>query len=652
MVVDKKLLKVHICGIKIDVYKVKDIFPETCNQKYKGDTYIGDRQWKTEQFNWVAKSYEDNNFKIICDEIKGDSDLNQDTDGINKHIILSFGDENNELLFKEIQKIGLVYLPRIIFITKKIGNYNFKKKSYISNIIYSDLTDENLVSYIKDEIWEIDCYYNERGNATSKYLVSNIVDNIESTISNTSINLLLCGVSRAGKSSFINVINNSLLALENCGKSSLTKKITEYQIYHKNDQKKEGFIKIIDTPGFCYSTNKKTDKEELKNVEEINDGISNLIKKYKEKSSLEDIHFVLFFFLEGTSLEGSQTVLKMFINANYNVLFIINKSIDDSDNGEPADIRALENFLDKNSLEELKIRDNIICCNIIQTKFNGYGINDIFNRIYNILKENNPFYNDKELMTKIKHNINALNDLMDVKGKENEFGRCLKENYEMKKKIAKENSLFETYKSGESLKEIETCRKSCETYISSFKYITASNAIIPIPYTDLALTPTLQAVMIAVILSKYGISITDLNLPFFVETLVGEGGSRLAHLSINHTSKKIFEYTAKGCAKECIKTLSKLLAANQGGKVVSESMKFVPFLGFILGGTIGAALNYYSTTKLGENTVNLAEIIMKKKGDLAFFKKQIEIYKNIFEQIKELSIKKNWWDYEVKVIKK
>ena len=158
------------------------------------------------------------------------------------------------------------------------------------------------------------------------------------------------------------------MALENCGKSSLTKKITEYQIFNKNAQKKEGFIKIIDTPGFCYSTNKKTDKEELTNIEEINNGISDLIKKYKMKSSLEDIHFVLFFFLEGTLLEGAQTVLKMFINANYNVLFIINKSSDDSDNGEPADIRALQNFLDKNGLKKLNIRDNIICCNIIPTK--------------------------------------------------------------------------------------------------------------------------------------------------------------------------------------------------------------------------------------------------------------------------------------------
>ena len=367
------------------------------------------------------------------------------------------------------------------------------------------------------------------------------------------------------------------------------------------------------------------------------------------KSSLEDIHFVLFFFLEGTSLEGAQTVLKMFINANYNVLFIINKSSDDSDNGEPADIRALQNFLDKNGLKKLNIRDNIICCNIIPTKLKGYGINDIFNRIFNILKENNPFYNDEILMTKINQNINILNELMDVKDKINEFGKCLKENYEMKKTIAEANSLFETYRTEDSLKEIETARKSSETVISSFKYLTASNAIIPIPYTDLALTPTLQAVMIAIILSNYGISITELNLPFISEILIG---GRLGHLSINYTSKQIFSSTAKGCTIECIKGLSKLLAANQGGKVVSESIKFVPFLGFIVGGAIGAALNYYSTTTLGENTINLAEQIMQKKGALEFFKKQIEIYKNIFDQIKELSTKENWWDYETKVIKK
>lgn len=81
-------------------------------------------------------------------------------------------------------------------------------------------------------------------------------------------------------------------------------------------------------------------------------------------------------------------------------------------------------------------------------------------------------------MTKINQNINILNELMDVKGKINEFGKCLKENYEMKKTIAEANSLFETYRTEDSLKEIETARKSSETVISIFKYLTASNAII------------------------------------------------------------------------------------------------------------------------------------------------------------------------------
>ena len=54
-------------------------------------------------------------------------------------------------------------------------------------------------------------------------------------------------------------------------------------------------------------------------------------------------------------------------------------------------------------------------------------------------------------MTKINQNINILNELMDVKGKINEFGKCLKENYEMKKTIAEANSLFETYRTEDSL---------------------------------------------------------------------------------------------------------------------------------------------------------------------------------------------------------
>lgn len=57
-----KLLKIHIC-LKLDELKINKLFPELLL-----DSLIGDRQWKTEQFLWIAKLYKDNNFQLIADE--------------------------------------------------------------------------------------------------------------------------------------------------------------------------------------------------------------------------------------------------------------------------------------------------------------------------------------------------------------------------------------------------------------------------------------------------------------------------------------------------------------------------------------------------------------------------------------------------------
>ena len=186
----------------------------------------------------------------------------------------------------------MVYLPRFIFVTQNEGKYNFNKKMFITNIIDSRSTSEEIVCNIKSEIWEIDCYYNERGNENCKFLPNNILKNIE--VSDLSINLLLVGISRAGKSCFINIVNNSLLALETCEKSSITSKISEYQIFGESKTEKDGFIK----------------------------------------------HFGLFFFLEKTPFQGTQKVLEMFMNENYPVIFIINKSTNEDDNGKSSDIKS------------------------------------------------------------------------------------------------------------------------------------------------------------------------------------------------------------------------------------------------------------------------------------------------------------------------
>jgi hypothetical protein len=109
----------------------------------------------------------------------------------------------------------------------------------------------------------------------------------------------------------------------------------------------------------------KKQMKKITNLEQINQGILDLINEYKNKSSNDNIHFVLFFFLEGTPLEGTQNVLKMFMKENYPVIFIINKSINEDDNGKSSDIKSTIKFLKEKGLNKLAITENIICCNII-----------------------------------------------------------------------------------------------------------------------------------------------------------------------------------------------------------------------------------------------------------------------------------------------
>ena len=72
-------------------------------------------------------------------------------------------------------------------------------------------------------------------------------------------------------------------------------------------------------------------EQRKKFIEEANyikaEEISQKIKEYKNKRFIDKIHFVLFFFLEGSPLQGTQKVLEMFKNENYPVIFVINKSI-------------------------------------------------------------------------------------------------------------------------------------------------------------------------------------------------------------------------------------------------------------------------------------------------------------------------------------
>ena len=638
-------LKIHIYG-KINELCLNKLFPEPCSLK-RNEKFIGDRQIKTQSYTWIAKLYKqknlEDNFNLIADEIQKDSDEN-----FNNHIVLSFEDEKIEELFQKIDDIGYVYLPRFIFITKAEQTYNFERENiFITNIIQEGEMEEDLIKKIEKELWEIDCYYNERvlDNGKPSY---NLLEE-EDYSPKISINILLTGISGSGKSTFINIINNSLIALENDDKESVTKRISEYNIYLDNKNTKNGFIKFIDTPGFNCQLNSK------KNIDlnQINKNILNLIKEYKNKNSFDNIHFVLFFLNQGSRLSGIEEILKSFANENYYILFIINRLPNDN-KIKSKEIKSISKFLKNLSLEVDE--KNIIACNIIHTGDNnkGYGINKIFNRIYDILKEkNNIFFNNSFLNDMEKCNNNMIEILNNQHKNTNEFEKYLGESIILKKELAEMNQLFEKYIGEEN--RIETGKKNAENQINKYRAFGILSATLPIPYTDFLLIPTLQAKLIINIINGFNISILELDKDDFIDFLKVGGGREVAHLGINKMSKKCFENTAKGCLVKSVKDffqfLIKYLAKEQGNKTISESSKGIPLIGYFVGGTIGSILNYKSIDYLGKRTIEFCEQYSRKIGSLDSIIKRIKIFSQIFKDIEKLSLKENWWNYKAKIIK-
>ena len=75
-------------------------------------------------------------------------------------------------------------------------------------------------------------------------------------------------------------------------------------------------------------------------------------------------------------------------------------------------------------------------------------------------------------------------------------------------------------------------------------------------------------------------------------------------------------------------------------------------MGFIIGATLGSFMNGYSTKFIADNSISFCEKNLREKGWLDFIISRLEIYTNIFNELKRLNEKKQWWDYKVKVIKK
>ena len=254
-------LKIYICGFLQEKNNViRKLFKnEIKHQKY---AQRATHQYETDQFFWIAKTYPDlseNTIDLIINEIIEDINRPKEKDPINQQVILCFGSENIKILIDKIKKQGEIYTPLFLIISEEeIKGINLKDKRKITNIILNDKTRNHLNSRIISTLWKYDCYYNEKGNQICRYTPDNIFKSFDDiSQSFYSINILLAGKSRAGKSTFINYLSNKLSALESCKKESVSKNITEYCLYlnNKDNSSIRSCIKLFDTPGIFSDKN-------------------------------------------------------------------------------------------------------------------------------------------------------------------------------------------------------------------------------------------------------------------------------------------------------------------------------------------------------------------------------------------------------------
>ena len=397
-------LKIYLCGKgKGRHYLIDYFFKDKITDKYLKSK--ADKEFKNDQFHWILSICSDEELNNeICEKIKEDinkdrnEQMNENNIKIsNYQIILYFG-ENLNLIDEYLSEN---FNPRIIVVTKsklEIDLINIDKRN-ITNIIIENMEETEICSQIISTLWEFDCYFNERGNKLCRYSPEKIFKGLEMDNSLFSINILLTGLARVGKSTLINLLSRKMVALETDDNTSVTKKISEYFIYKDDNKNEHAAIKLIDTPGFVPNSNSNIEKQ-----------ILNMIKNNKNQTDItKQIHFIFFIIMEGNnSLEGNniKKLFQSFKESNCPVFFIFNK-IDEDEEEEffEEKIKNINEFLSTINCKDLFFKDDncFIKANFKEEEIEKiYGIDKIYEKILEYI------YNKKILDKEIKKKMDCL----------------------------------------------------------------------------------------------------------------------------------------------------------------------------------------------------------------------------------------------------
>ena len=498
-------LKIYLCGSGKGIdYLLNNIFKECITDQFLKEK--ADWEFKTKQFHWILTDHSSNKLtddicKIITQEIKVErnSDLKENKI-INQQVIICFGEQNLKILckyFKEIRE------PRIIAVTESQCEINIDKR-YVTNIITEGMNEEEVSSFIISSLWELDCYYNGKGNLICRYTPENIFSGLEKDNSLFSLNILLLGKSRTGKSTLINLIAGKMIALESDNNTSITKKILEYHIYRNDDKNGHSAIKFIDTPGIIPY---KKDQEYLSEKNKI----EYMIRNNKNQKNLEKkIHFILFLLMkDDLSIEGVEEFLKLVLKeSNCPVFFIINKGDNDDD------IEEIKDNLNETLGEDLLEEDQFINANLKKGCIqNIYGISEIFKKISNYIKDKKIL--DENLKSKmdnllqkfrmVEENCSIISLKEEDKSKITNLKEKIQFNQKMEeiKKICNSNDYFSSIDINSIIENGKNNAQNCKEVIISLSNL---QGILPRISQTLPLLSIFQGYMIKLIKDGFGLN--------------------------------------------------------------------------------------------------------------------------------------------------
>ena len=680
--------------MKIYLYgngKGKDVLINSGFNNNISDPYLktkADKEFKTDQFHWILSVYssdfqkEEAIQKIIEDVEK---ERNQVIDENNKKLL-----KNTVIIWFDDYKILNDYFdklknPKIILVSPSKTEIKIGKR-YITNIITENMKENEVCSQIISSLWEIDCYFNERDNKICRYTPENIFKELEKDNSLFSINILLTGLSRVGKSTFINLLSGKMIAFESDENNSVTKKITEYYIYNKDnkednkednkkdskkDNKKEhGAIKIIDTPGIIPYSKGQPDIRKDYLYEERR--VMNMIKNNSNEQNVsKKIHFILFIFFKqmDLNLEGDN-IKELFQNlkaCNCPVYFLINGVEKDSDIEDY--IYNINDVLASYDCDNLLNEDNVIKANFKKDDIEEieiHGINKVFEKILNHINEKNKIIENQGLKEKMD---SLIKDFRIIEKKEiflslEENDKVQLENLKSKinfqkrieeiKNIWESNEFFSKINIQSILENGRENVKNCKNVIISLSNL---NGILPSVDKDTPLISILQAFMVKEIEIGYGLNINSLNIGIkllknnFDEIINNKNVNNLDNLKDNNIldQNKLYQ-NIDGISKKINDLLDK-----SNKKLINQLSKFLSYLADNAKNNqledINNNFNIEFTNIIEEYCVMFFEKEIIESEKLTFMWNYLSKLNGITKDIEEYSKKDVWDNFEMEIKK-